>query len=214
MDPRKAKVEQRIVLGLLVAFGCVVVGALKSVGVLGRRTPPARPLSQVAAGLQGESPEGLTRLHERLTDARSELSEAFPNSVGSSETPVQYTASELRDPLVSLLPAEQVPQTPAVLPRVVAAAPPKASAVTVQGMIWGGTRPQALIDGRLYNIGDVVQGARVVSIARGGVTVAIQDATFLLRPAREPRALTRRPHRPTSATPPATPTPLLVDHGR
>ena len=198
-DTRKTKVEQRLALGLLVVFGCVMVGALRSLGVLGRRNPQAEPLSRVAAGLQGEAPEGLTRLHERLTDARSKVSEAFANAVGSGETPVQYTytASKLRDPLVSLLPAEQVPQLSAAQqPSVATAAPPQAPTVTVHGMIWGGLRPQALIDGQLYKIGDVVQGARIVSITQEGVTVAIRKATFLLRPA------------------PASPTSLLVDHGR
>ena len=96
------------------------------------------------------------------------------------ETPRErpdYTAEAQarRDPMVSLLPSDaashdatttvQIPfgeQKPGA---------PQLPTLLVHGIVWGTARPQALINGGLYEIGDTVEGARIVSIERRGVTV-------------------------------------------
>jgi len=210
MARRKVKVEQRILLGLLLVFACVLLGTLRSLGLLGRRTPPANSLSGVSA-----VPGALQRFHERMGGDLPEEPLASAKSVGAG-APVQYTSSELRDPLVSLVPENKPVEQPVPEPVVgiPVGPPPQPPAVTVQGMIWGGARPQVLIDSQLYNVGDTVQGARIVSIGREGVTVAIQGATFLLSPVQRLGMSAAQPHDAVSSTRSTSPTPFVVDHGR
>lgn len=43
--------------------------------------------------------------------------------------------------------------------------------LTVQGIIWGGSFPQAIINGKVVKIGDVIEGVDIVNISKEGVTV-------------------------------------------
>jgi hypothetical protein len=99
-----------------------------------------------------------------------------------------YTAEAAarRDPMVSLLPdqtqaSEAVAEGRTPPARALRAggsdgAPTPATvggALSVEGMVWGAARTQALINGTLYEVGDVVEGARILSIERAGVTVEV-----------------------------------------
>ena len=169
-DARKSQVEKRIFAGLLVVFVIGLLNMLKSVW---------RPQSGVV-----QTP---TRLQAVVTSAASqELSPraqlAQTSGVGD-RPPIEYTAGDFRDPLVSLLPTPKVESS--VADGAAQTPPPEtpvAPAVSVEGVFWGGSRPQVLIDGRLYGIGDTVGGSRIVAITREGVTVVNQSATFVLQP--------------------------------
>lgn len=41
----------------------------------------------------------------------------------------------------------------------------------VQGIVWGGVIPQAIINNQVVKIGDLISGVRVVDIKRNGITV-------------------------------------------
>ena len=60
-------------------------------------------------------------------------------------------------------------------------------------MFWGGARPQVLIDGQLYDLGDTVQDSQIVGITRDGVTVVSQGVTFVLQPPRTAEASAQQP---------------------
>ncbi|MEW6101077.1 MAG: hypothetical protein AB1481_02150 [Candidatus Omnitrophota bacterium] len=80
---------------------------------------------------------------------------------------VIYDAETLRDPFeqrfvreenekdgkITIQPSQPLPQ------------------LTVQGVIWGSSRPQAIINGNVVNIGDTVDGAHIINIDKQGVTV-------------------------------------------
>ena len=105
-----------------------------------------------------------------------------------------YTASDLRDPLKSFLP--QI--TPSSLGATsfqpggaggsgrsatsAAYQRPPAPSLTVQGVVWGGPRPQAIINGRVYNIGDVVGGGKIVEINRHGVSLDVEGTRVMFSP--------------------------------
>jgi len=55
-------------------------------------------------------------------------------------------------------------------------------ALRVEGMIWGSARPQAIIDGEVYDIGDVVEEAEIIGIDREGITLFYRGGKFILRP--------------------------------
>ena len=50
----------------------------------------------------------------------------------------------------------------------------------VQGVVWGGIMPQAIINDRVINIGDVIEGAKVIDISKKGVILLYKDRKYLL----------------------------------
>ena len=101
----------------------------------------------------------------------ADVSERLPNVV-------EYTAVSFRDPFVSLLPSSR-----SAIARVVTSGhegsgaseqQPVFPSLKIQGIIWGSRRPQAVIDGDVYDVGDTVQGAKIVDIDRQGVTGEVQ----------------------------------------
>ena len=50
-------------------------------------------------------------------------------------------------------------------------------------MVWGGTEPQAIIDGRVYGLDDVVGGGRILAIDREGVMIEYQGQVRRYAPA-------------------------------
>lgn len=91
---------------------------------------------------------------------------------------VAYEADEARDPLANLLLVKNVspaPMTPTTTSDGSEAAAPAAPPTpTIQGLMWGGRRPQAVIDGKIYTVGETVQGVTIVAIDKTGVTGEFQ----------------------------------------
>jgi len=189
---RKAKLEQRVILILLVVFAGTVVGVLRSVGILGRKAPKIDAVTELA-GSPVSVPEAVQRFRERMAAVQPEEPQATAESESPEVAPVQYTASTLRDPMISLLPEERLEQT---TPEVVVSPPPpppQPPVVTVQGILWGNARPQALIDGQLYEVGDTIDGAKIIAITRDGAVLDVQGSTFVLSPSPGPHDLASGP---------------------
>jgi len=90
---------------------------------------------------------------------------------------VEYSAESLRDPFKpeikkadsSALEQEQGPSA-------------QSPALNVQGLIWGGAFPQAIINNRVVREGDEIEGAKVIKIGKDGVSVLCGIDTFKLNP--------------------------------
>ena len=182
----KANLEKTIVLILLAVFGLFVVKAVIQLRPRGAATT-SQPTPDATATLSKTQPA--SEVLEALVQQAPPHPPGTPvaGSGTGAAFEVQYTAETVRDPLISLLPKQSSqPVTPAKpVERNMSspmAAPRQPPPVVVQGMLWGGPRPQALIDDKLYTVGDLVGGARILAIARGGVTVEVQGTTFLLKP--------------------------------
>lgn len=184
LDPKhKLLLEQLAVASLLLVFGATLFGAVKKQGMLGGKPPASVQAfvddARVAVGETGKAVDAYVK--EMLQQAPA------PSAGGSTAAPVRtYTAEALRDPLQSMLP---VPVTASmaeggdgapVVPSV--EFPP----VTVQGVIWGGLRPQVIIEDHVYDVGDTVSGARIKAIARNGITLELDGATTLVKTAQRP----------------------------
>jgi hypothetical protein len=50
----------------------------------------------------------------------------------------------------------------------------------VQGLIWGGNIPQAIINGNVVAVGDVVNEARIEAIDRSGITVFFDKRSYTI----------------------------------
>lgn len=53
-------------------------------------------------------------------------------------------------------------------------------ALQVQGIVWGGSLPQAIINNIVVKIGDTMDGARITDINKNGVTVFFGNRQFNL----------------------------------
>ncbi|MCM8779630.1 MAG: general secretion pathway protein GspB [Candidatus Omnitrophica bacterium] len=84
---------------------------------------------------------------------------------------IKYTSSNLRDPFTLALP--QAPVAPAPkgpLPQF-----------KIEGYVWGSSLPQAIIDGKVYSEGDVIQGAKIMKIDKDGITVLFNEITYIIK---------------------------------
>lgn len=183
----KTKREQQIVGALAVMLLVALAMQIKW-----RAPQPAPGLAPMPGGL--ELPDVGRSIHgfrDRLDSMQESI--AHPPKGEAALTPIVYTAEGLRDPLISLLPkpAEQpaessgpvqaiplVPGRPGSMAQSQQSlGPPR---VTIQGVIFGTSRPQAIIDRRVYGIGDEIQGAKIVAIEHGSVLFKMQDQFFRL----------------------------------
>lgn len=181
---RKNKLEQQAVLALLGLFSVVIVSSLKSIGIFGGgTTPPATP--QV---LIPDIPKEVATLPETIRGASAEATvesiERQENRAAPRRGPaipvITYAADQVRDPLIPLLPelSKGDSSKGSTNPNTVKPAIPSPPAISIQGVIWGGGNPKAIINGNVYAVGDLVDGARIVSIKREGITVESQGAMF------------------------------------
>lgn len=184
---RKEKLEQRAVLVLLALFGVVLVSALKNMGMLG-------PKPHAAPQALEEGVSAVQQVHEVIQQAAAQAhggaASTHSDETGSQKIAmprVSYAADPRRDPMQPdfRLPAREAPvQTaPSSLARFPAESEPVRSALApvrtstsklpldkVQGAIWG-AKPQVIIQGEVYQVGDVFERGRIVAIDRDGVTV-------------------------------------------
>lgn len=90
----------------------------------------------------------------------------------------EYRAGDLRDPFQSpFLPEETSVAGPAVPTEAAPQTPPS---LKVQGIIWGGDFPQAIINNTVVKIGDIIEDAEIMDINQSGVIVACGNYTYSL----------------------------------
>lgn len=170
---KKTELEKRIVLGLAAVFVVVfALGPLRNLGLFrGGGTPAGRPAGSVDPVAMTKSVGGMLREGWDKLDRQVQSVATRPDA-GPPAAAAAYTAFERRDPLKSLLPKPVAPtqgDTGAAV--VVAEKPPPLPALHVEGLLWGGAEPKAIINGRLYRVDDDVNGAKILAIDRSGVTV-------------------------------------------
>lgn len=96
---------------------------------------------------------------------------------------VEYTSSNLRDPFKSpfdmdrqIIPRDSGPAME--LPTI----KPVLSHLTVEGMLWGGKMPQAIINNQIVKPGDIIEGAEIVNVTKEGVQVLYKGFEYTIRP--------------------------------
>jgi len=88
---------------------------------------------------------------------------------------LEYRADGLRDPFRSPIDKDE-----GRMNRAQAQAKKPLPAFTVQGIIWGGKLPQAIINNTVLKIGDPINGAVVNKIEPDGVTVFFDGSEYKL----------------------------------
>lgn len=90
---------------------------------------------------------------------------------------MEYESAKLRDPFKAYL----IKGEPSQAPRENAdLANPEfdLSKLKVQGIIWGGRAPQAIINDQVLSIGDFIEGAKILSIEKKGITLSFNGAVL------------------------------------
>lgn len=95
----------------------------------------------------------------------------FLTAVNYGYSEVKYLGDQYRDPLKSVL-----PQSPKKRPSL---------ELNVQGIIWGSDTPSAIINGEVMNVGDTIQGAKIVKINKKGIVVSVGEESFLFKTGRQ-----------------------------
>ena len=52
--------------------------------------------------------------------------------------------------------------------------------MNIQGLIWGGLHPQAIVNNTIYRVGDSIGQAKIISISRRGLTVDLQGKSVVV----------------------------------
>lgn len=171
---KKEALEKWVVIGLAVVFlGILASGPLKRMRMGAQTVPVTAPVA-VAPFSVAVEPRGTTEL-QRAPSGPS-------NTEPQAAAPI-YTVQQLRDPMKSLLPhpavnmpagssAQAAPALPT--PNTATQQPP---AVKVQGLVWGGPTPKAIINNRIYGLNDFIEQSQIVAIERGGVTLLVDGRT-------------------------------------
>ena len=167
------------------------VAALSAVFLVVLVTGPLKP---VLFGRRSSGPHPAAPAPSRAPAPGHPAAAAPPAAAtpAQPQEPAAYQAANVRDPLRSQLPSLQ-PKTPQVSSASAAPlAPPSPPRPTlqVQGVVWGGSTPRAIIDGEVYHVGDIVQGCRIVAIDSTGVTVDFGGLAVVYRPAAAPMTQT------------------------
>jgi len=113
------------------------------------------------------------------------LAQTDVNNKEKGLAPVNYTGAQYRDPLE--LPIElRTPIKPVAETAVEKEGEKEEEIVppdfTVQGMVWGGVKPQALINEGLCEKGDIIKGAEITDITKEGVTYIYKNKKFIIQP--------------------------------
>jgi len=93
----------------------------------------------------------------------------------------EYKSEDARDPFQSSPTKAQ--KSPGELKTVEATGEAEKKplpSLVVQGLIWGGNFPQAIVDNKVVKIGDTVGGARITDISKNGVTVFLEGREYNL----------------------------------
>ncbi len=88
---------------------------------------------------------------------------------------VVYKAEDQRDPFREYLLEEELKPEETVKPVQV-----PLPALTIQGIIWGGRVPQAIINNKVVKTGDTIEGVRIADISRDGISVFFNEQRYTL----------------------------------
>ncbi len=88
---------------------------------------------------------------------------------------IEYDAQGLRDPFKGAVREEKVAPEETRVPETQENPPPQ---LTIQGIIWGGPFPLGIINNKVLKVGDTIDGARIISIDKEGVTIFFEGMQY------------------------------------
>ena len=145
----------RLLFSLFIAT-CAVLSLYAGTALAGKRAEEHMKLME-----QGSSPAAVKQ----------------PTEEKITRPVVKYEAKDTRDPFQDYLAKKSAP---GVEVKTVDQAAAIVNAMKVQGIIWGGRFPQAIIDNKVVKAGDAIGEARVVEIKKDGITLLVGDRNYTI----------------------------------
>ena len=183
LPEKKATIETFMAMGLLAIFGLTLAR-----GPLMKMLKPAPPLLPASPPPSSEAGAGNA---VQLASAPTVVS-SQPASSGTLSAAKAYTAYEFRDPFESRLPApskvpadsvrDASPSSPPSTPQEQLSESPALPPLRIEGMLWGGAQPKAIINGNVYGVNDIVNGLTIVAIDHRGVAVNLGGKPVYIMP--------------------------------
>ncbi|HBO97724.1 MAG TPA: hypothetical protein DE315_06845 [Candidatus Omnitrophica bacterium] len=93
---------------------------------------------------------------------------------------------KIEAPVVPPPPAARVEVAPVLPPRPedIRRLPPPEEPLpnmNISGLVWNTDRPQAIINGQITGIGDIISGVKIIDIQKTGITVLFRNKTSTLK---------------------------------
>ena len=88
---------------------------------------------------------------------------------------LEYIGDKFRDPFKSYLPETDIGKSAATFSREI-------SKLNLTGVIWGGDLPQAIINDKVYGVGDSILGVKIMEINKTGVLLQYKEDAYILKP--------------------------------
>lgn len=98
--------------------------------------------------------------------------EAMSPQVSPEENKIEYKSEGLRDPFQD--------EKREIIEEPVQVETKPLPSLQIEGVVWGGSLPQAIINNRVMRVGDTVEGARITDINQSGVTVFFENRQYNL----------------------------------
>lgn len=108
----------------------------------------------------------------------SEAEKATPQTDAIVRPTVEYTAADSKDPFQK--PIVDATPPPGNEAPVTGLPERQLPSLTVQGVIWGGKLPLAIINDKVVKVGDIIEEAKIISIDRDGISVFFKDKQYNL----------------------------------
>lgn len=110
---------------------------------------------------------------------QKEMQPQLPKYITRSNN-IEYKAQELKDPFLWYL-EKEAKKTPSASPGDKLDIPERPfPSLAVQGIIWGGIFPQAIINNKVVKAGDTLEGVRIIGINKDGVRVLFEGREKVL----------------------------------
>ncbi len=93
----------------------------------------------------------------------------------------EFTAKESKNPFRDRLGVGEKPEQGvqgAIEEKTVAEEEVKPPPLQIQGTIWDSDLPQAIINNKVFKIGDTIDGVQIVEIKKSGITILFKNKTF------------------------------------
>lgn len=96
--------------------------------------------------------------------------ESAASEVLGKQNPVEYRAEDFEDPFGTMATTEEPGEKKKEVKVEARPLPP----LSIQGLIWGGNFPQAIVNEQVVKIGDTINEVRIVDIKKEGLVVSFQ----------------------------------------
>ncbi|MGE5197717.1 MAG: hypothetical protein ACM3IL_04360 [Deltaproteobacteria bacterium] len=116
---------------------------------------------------------GVPQEFKKMNDLEKQEDKTKATTMGVPQ--VEYKADGLRDPFIWFQKKEGSGTEENQANARVPVEPPS---LTIQGIVWGGNTPQAIINNKVLKVGDTIDEAKITSITRNGIEVLYKDTVF------------------------------------